>query len=634
MFEALKIYKGQGINLEEVYATLADFGYNRVGAITEEGDFSQKGENLFIFPATFEYPIRIELFHDTVEAIKTIDARSYKAISGHNMVIIIPIKGMLRKRKHRPYKARKEADPIDSFVDIEPSDYVVHLDYGIGRYLGTERIKVKEGFGDHLVIEYKDKDKLYVPLSDLNKIQKYISLERRPPKLYKMGSRMWSRAKERARKGVARVAFDILEIQAKRQALKGFAYSGDTDWQITLEKSFPYKETKDQVKTTREVKRDMEKARGLTPMDRLLCGDVGYGKTEVALRAAFKAVMDNKQVTILVPTTILAEQHYTTFTGRMKEFPVTIEMLSRFRTRHEQKNIIEALHLGKIDIIIGTHRLLSNDVHLKDLGLVIVDEEQRFGVKHKEKLKRLRLVADVLTLTATPIPRTLYLALMGGRDISVIDTPPMDRLPVETRIIEFNERIIKRAIRSEIQRTGQVYFVHNRIHDIEKVCLRLKRILPDVNIAVAHGRMNENELESTMAEFIKGNIDILVCTTIIESGIDIPNANTIFINKADTFGLAGLYQLRGRVGRFNRRAFCYLIVDKIQALTGDVQRRLHTIKKYQELGSGFKIAMQDLQIRGAGNLLGVEQHGFIENIGFDLYCRLLRDAISSLKSRH
>ncbi len=630
MFESLKIYKGQTINLEEAYSALTEFGYKRVGAITEEGDFSQKGENLFIFPATFEYPIRIELFHDTVEGIKTIDVISYKTISDHKMVIILPIKGMLRKRKYRPSVVRKENDPIDSFVDIEPSDYVVHLDYGIGRYLGTERIQVKKGFEDHLVIEYKDADKLYVPLGDLNKVQKYIGFARRPPKLYKIGSRKWTRLKENARKGVAKTAFGILEIQAKRQTLKGFAYSGDTDWQATLEESFPYKETTGQLKATVEVKRDMEKAR---PMDRLLCGDVGYGKTEVALRAAFKTVMDNKQVAILVPTTILAEQHYITFRDRMKEFPVTIEMLSRFRTKAEQKSIVAALRLGKIDIIIGTHRLLSKDVRLKDLGLVIIDEEQRFGVKHKERLKELRLVVDVLTLTATPIPRTLYLALMGGRDISVIDTPPLERLPVKTHITEFDERLIKKAVENEMQRKGQVYFVHNRIYGIEKICRRLKKILPALNITVAHGRMNEKELEKAMAEFIKGDIDILVCTTIIESGIDIPNANTIFINRADMFGLADLYQLRGRVGRFNRRAFCYLVVDKMETLTGDVQRRLYTIKKYQELGSGFKIAMQDLQIRGAGNLLGVEQHGFIENIGFDLYCRLLRDAIAAFKTK-
>ena len=545
------------------------------------------------------------------------------------MVIVLPLKGMLRKRRYRPSKAaKKEDNPIDTFVDIEPSDYVVHVDYGIGRYLGLERLKTEEGFLDHLVIEYKGRDKLYVPFEDLHKVQKYIGFGKKRPKLYKMGSHRWSLAKESARKGAAKVAFDILEIQAKRNTMKGFSYSKDTDWQGMLEGSFAYRETKDQLRATAEVKSDMEKPE---PMDRLLCGDVGYGKTEVALRAAFKAVMDNRQVAILVPTTILAEQHYTTFRARVADFPVNVEMLSRFRTKKEQEDILEGLGSGTIDIIIGTQRLLSKDVNFKALGLVIIDEEQRFGVKHKESLKRMRLVIDVLTLTATPIPRTLYLALMGGRDISVIDTPPLERLPVKTHIIEFDERIIKKAIQSEIDRKGQVFFIHNRIWGIEKICRRLKRMLPRVRMAVLHGRMKEKELEKTMVEFIKGDIDMLLCTTIIESGIDIPNANTILINQADKVGLADLYQLRGRVGRFNRRAACYLIAENLKALTGDVERRLHTIKKYQELGAGFKIAMQDLQIRGAGNLLGTEQHGFIESVGFDFYCRLLKSAIQALK---
>ncbi len=628
MFEALKIYKGQTIKLEETYKTLTEFGYTRVGAITEEGDFSAKGENIFIFPVTFEYPIRIELFHDKVESIKTVDIVSYRGISEHEMVMVLPITGMLRKRKYSPSKAHKETDPINSFVDIEPSDYVVHVDYGIGRYLGFERLKKKNSFAEHLAIEYKGGDRLYVPLDDLNKVQKYLGFAKKPHKLYRIGSRKWSLTKERARKGIKTVAMEILEIQAKRNTMKGFAYSEDTDWQKALEKAFPYRETKDQTEATVRVKADMRQTR---PMDRLLCGDVGYGKTEVALRAAFKACMDNKQVAILVPTTILAEQHYSTFTERMKEFPVNIGMLSRFRTRMEQKNILQGVSSGSIDIIIGTHRLLSGDVIFKDLGLVIIDEEQRFGVKHKEKLKYFRLVVDVLTLTATPIPRTLYLALMGGRDISVIDTPPLERLPVKTYISEFKEGVIASAVKKEIKRKGQVYFVHNRVEGIGKVAARLKKMFPLARITTAHGRMKEKGLEKTMSEFVKGNIDILVCTTIIESGIDIPNANTIFINRADMFGLADLYQLRGRVGRFNRRAFCYLVVDRIEALTGEMKKRLHTIKKYQELGSGFKVAMQDLQIRGAGNLLGTQQHGFIESIGFDLYCRLLRDAIESSK---
>ncbi|MFH1380581.1 MAG: DEAD/DEAH box helicase, partial [Candidatus Omnitrophota bacterium] len=401
MFEALKIYKKQKIKLEDTYAVLDKLGYKRVGVVQEEGDFSARGENLFIFPATFEYPIRIELSNDEVENIKTIDAVSFTAISDHEMVIILPFGGILHRRKLKKEKIHNEKDPIDAFVDIEPQDYVVHIDYGIGRYLGTERIKAKKGFTDHLVIEYKGGDRVFVPFEDLNKVQKYIALQKCPPKLYKIGSRLWVRAKQATEHSIAKVAYDILEIQAKRNMLKGYKYSKDTDWQELLEKAFPYKETPDQLKATLEAKKDMESVK---PMDRLLCGDVGYGKTEVALRAAFKAVMDNKQVAILVPTTILAEQHDTVFRKRMKDFPVDIGMLSRFKTKFEQKNLIKALSDGKIDIIIGTHRLLSKDVRFKKLGLLIIDEEQRFGVKHKESLKKMRLVVDVLTLTATPIP--------------------------------------------------------------------------------------------------------------------------------------------------------------------------------------------------------------------------------------
>ncbi len=630
MFEKLEIYKGREIDPDRIIEQLSGMGYKRLAAAQEEGDFSVKGENIFVFPATFDYPIRLEFSGNIVEGIKTVDPASLRSITEHQMLIILPISGMLRKKKYVAQKSRAELDPIDAFVDIEPGDFVVHLDYGIGRYMGIERIRTKKGAVDHLALEYKGADKLYVPFDDLNKIQKYIALHKKPPKLFKMGSRMWEKAKEYAKKGVAKVAVEILDVQAKRESLKGFAYSPDTDWQKDLEGTFPYKETKDQLKATMDVKKDMESQK---PMDRLLCGDVGYGKTEVALRAAFKAVMDNRQVAVLVPTTILAEQHFVTFMNRMKKFPVKIEMLSRFRTKREQKNIINELSSGRVDIIIGTHRLLSGDVSFKNLGVVIIDEEQRFGVRHKERLKKLRLVVDVLTLTATPIPRTLYLALMGGRDISMIETPPLERLPVKTHINEFDERLIRKALRYELGRKGQVFFVHNHVTDIEKVYNKIRRMVPEGRIAVGHGQMHERELEKTMERFIKGEIDVLLCTTIIESGIDIPNANTIIINKADAFGLADLYQLRGRVGRFNREALCYLIVENIRSLTGDVQKRLATIKKYQELGAGFKIAMQDLQIRGAGNLLGTQQHGFIESVGFDLYCRILRNAIDALRKR-
>ncbi len=628
MFESLKIHKGQAFDIETFSRRLVDIGYTRSQGISETGDFSVRGENVFIYPATFEYPIRIELSNEIIKKIVSIDILTFKSIQEHNAVIILPAKGRVKIKCYYHKKFLRDRDPIDTFVDIEPGDYVVHVDYGIGRFIGARKIKGKQDEGEHIVIEYKDKDLLYVPFSDLNKIQKYIYFSRRKPRLYKLGAGAWQRTKERASRGVLKAAEEILEVQAKRESLVGHKFSPDTDWQKLIEEAFPYKETEGQIKATRDVKNDMEKPR---PMDRLLCGDVGYGKTEVALRAAFKAVMDNKQVAILVPTTILAEQHYATFKNRLKDFPVNIEMLSRFRKKASQRSIVKELKESHVDIVIGTHRLLSDDIAFKDLGLVIIDEEQRFGVRHKEKLKKLRLIVDVLTLTATPIPRTLYLALMGGRDISTINTPPLERLPIETKIIEYNEYQVKKVIKKELDRKGQVYFVHNRIDSIDKIATKLKKLLPKAKIEIGHGRMSENLLEKTMHKFINGRIDILVCTTIIESGIDIPNVNTLIVDKAENFGLADLYQLRGRVGRFSRRAYAYFIVDKKNTLTHDAQKRLDTLRRFSELGSGFKIAMQDLELRGAGNLLGTQQHGYIEQVGFDLYCRLLHSAIEHLR---
>ncbi|MFH1995965.1 MAG: transcription-repair coupling factor [Candidatus Omnitrophota bacterium] len=629
-FESIKLFVSEAVEHEWLMTRLVAFGYNRCKRVAEEGDFSVIGENIVVFPFTFEYPVRIELAGSRIERIRSVDNVSYETFAEHTSVIILPIKGVLRRRRivRRKYKFGEDL-PIDNFVDIDTGDHVVHVDHGIGKYLGLEGIEQKSGeVIDHLVIEYIGGDKLYAPFSDLDKVQKYIGIERKTPKMYRLGSKMWNRQKHRASKGIAKVALEILDIQAKRQGDKGFSFSRDTDWQHDLEKSFPYKDTPDQRRSTDEVKRDMESGR---PMDRLLCGDVGYGKTEVALRAAFKAVMDNKQVAILVPTTILAEQHLYTFTERMKEYPVHIEDLSRFKTKKEQEGVIRRLAEGAVDIIIGTQRLLSKDIAFKDLGLAIIDEEQRFGVRHKEHLKRLRYVVDVLTLTATPIPRTLYLALMGGKDISAINTPPLERRAVETRVTDYDEDLIEKALKRELARNGQVYFVHNRIKGIEAIQKKLRKLAPGAVIEVGHGRMPEKALEETMMRFIKGEIDVLVCTTIIESGIDIPNANTLIINRADMFGLADLYQLRGRVGRFNRKAYAYLLLPKKFVLGKDIQRRMTAIKKYRDLGSGFKVAMEDLQIRGAGNLLGLEQHGYIHAIGFDLYCRLLKHSIEIIK---
>lgn len=628
MFDSIKVYPDEEIDVESLKIRLIEYGYRAVKQVSEEGDFSSLGDTLTIYPVTFEYPLRIEFLHDRVERIRSVDPITYEPLQDHSVAIILPIIGITRKRIQRRKAEAAEVSPIDNFIDIESGDYVVHADHGIGKYLGIERIKVDKIYEEHLVIEYADKNKLFAPFADLDKIQKYLGFEKRLPKLHKLGSKLWKAAKERAKKGVLKIAVELLELQAKRGALQGHAFSPDTEWQTTLEENFPYNDTPDQAKASIEVKKDMEAPR---PMDRLLCGDVGYGKTEIAIRAAFKAAMCNKQTAILVPTTILAEQHYNTFSSRMKDFPVRVEMLSRFKDRAEQASIIERVADGSVDIIIGTHRLLSGDMAFKDLGLLIIDEEQRFGVKHKEHLKKMRFNVDILTLTATPIPRTLYLALMGGRDISVINTPPSERLPVETRVVHYDEELIRDAILREKRRGGQVFFVHNRIAGIGKIAERIKALVPGVSVVVAHGRMPEKHLEETMIKFIDGAIDCLVSTTIIESGIDIPNANTIIINRADAFGLSELYQLRGRVGRFTRAAYAYLLVPKNMVMSSESERRLAAIKKFQELGSGFKLAMEDLQIRGAGNILGVEQHGYINAVGFDMYCRLLKSAIDGFK---
>ena len=514
MFESVKVFLNEDIDVEKLSAGLVEYGYQAVKKVSEEGDFARLGDTVTVYPVTFEYQLRIELLHDKVTRIQSVDPITYDAVQDHSVAIILPIKGIFRRRISRRSHSAAEASPIDNLVDIEPGDYVVHADHGIGRYLGLEKLKIDRKYVEHLSIEYAGSEKLFVPFEDLEKVHKYLGFERRPPKANKLGSRLWKAAKERAKKGVLKVAMELLELQAKRSAVEGFAYSADTEWQGQMERQFPYKETPDQLRATEELKRDMESSR---PMDRLLCGDVGYGKTEVALRAAFKAVMDNKQVAILVPTTILAEQHFNTFTARMLKFPVVVDMLSRFRTEEEQSRIAGGLASGKVDIVIGTHRLLSDDIKFKDLGLVIIDEEQRFGVRHKEHLKKLRVSTDVLTLTATPIPRTLYLALMGGRDISVINTPPSERLPVETKVVRYDGSIIKEAILREKARRGQVFFVHNRIEDIEKIASAVSALVPGVSTVVAHGRMPEHALEKTMIRFIKGEIDCLISTTIIES---------------------------------------------------------------------------------------------------------------------
>ncbi|HIT72465.1 transcription-repair coupling factor [Tyzzerella sp. An114] len=534
--------------------------------------------------------------------------------------------GDVKKKKTK--KKNKKGSPIESFTDLKVGDYVVHESHGIGVYRGLEKIVVEGISKDYMKISYSDGGNLFVPVNQMDLIQKYIGNGGARPKLNKLGSQEWSKAKNKVRSAVKVLAQDLVMLYAKRQATKGFQYSEDNMWQREFEESFPYDETEDQLLAIEDVKRDME---GTQVMDRLICGDVGYGKTEVAIRAAFKAVQDGKQVAYLVPTTILAQQHYNTFCQRMADYPVRVDLLSRFRTPKQQKETLNALEKGYADIVIGTHRILSKDVKFKDLGLIIVDEEQRFGVNHKEKLKTLKENVDVLTLTATPIPRTLHMSLAGIRDMSVLEEPPQERRPVQTYVLEDNPEFVKEAINRELVRGGQVYYLNNRVHNIAEVALKIQNLVPDAVVAYAHGQMTERELERIMSEFIEGEIDVLVCTTIIETGLDISNVNTIIIQDADYMGLSQLYQLRGRVGRSNKIAYAYLMYKRDKVLNEVAEKRLQTIREFTEFGSGFKVAMRDLELRGAGNLLGAEQHGHMESVGYDMYCKLLDEAVRKLK---
>ena len=527
-------------------------------------------------------------------------------------------------RRRRPRKVAPET----FYADMSPGDYVVHIEHGIGIFRGLTTIELEGTEREYLLVQYDGESKLYVPIHQADRLSRYVGATDRPPRLHRLGGAEWAQARRRAQQAAEEVAQELLELYAARETVQGHAFSPDTPWQAELEAAFPYIETEDQLQAIQAVKRDMERPR---PMDRLICGDVGYGKTEVALRAAFKAVMDGKQVAILVPTTVLAQQHYLTFRERLRSFPVEVEMLSRFRSRVEQLKVLDALAEGRVDIVIGTHRLLSRDVRFKDLGLLIIDEEQRFGVAHKERLKQMRTQVDVLTMTATPIPRTLYMSLTGARDISTIDTPPEERLPVRTHVGPYDDAIVRHAILREVDRGGQVFFVHNRVMSIEQVRRRLEQVVPEVSIGVAHGQMPEAELERVMLRFVSGKLDVLLSTNIIESGLDIPNANTIIVNQADRFGLAQLYQLRGRVGRGARRAFAYFFHPR--RISQDARRRLEIIREASELGAGFTIAMRDLEMRGAGDILGTRQHGHISAVGFDLYTRLLAQAVQELRAQ-
>jgi transcription-repair coupling factor (superfamily II helicase) len=544
-------------------------------------------------------------------------------ISDNELFSRTPTRATTRKR-------RADSRTIDTFLDLREGDLVVHVAHGIARYRGMAMTGANGQQEEHLLLEFRDALIVYVPVSLIHLVQKYIGPAKTTPELTKYGGTSWLKKKDQVAEAISDMATDMLQLQAERASKAGIQCRADSHLQQEFEKAFPYTETPDQASAISDLKGDMEQSK---PMDRLICGDVGFGKTEVAMRAVFKAVDNGRQVAVLVPTTVLAEQHFRTFSQRMAEFPVTVEMLSRYRSAAEQSRIIERLKEGGIDIVIGTHRLVSKDVKFRDLGLLVVDEEQKFGVKVKERLKTLRADVDVLTLTATPIPRTLHMSLLGIRDISSLTTPPRDRVPIETRVGRFDENLVRSAIIRELNRGGQIYFVHNRVHDIEQIAERLKRIVPEASLVIAHGQMDEDELETAMMAFVMGKADILLATTIIESGLDISNANTMFIHQAENYGLADLHQLRGRVGRDRHRAYCYLLLEDGKAVTTKATRRLKAIEEYSELGAGFRIAMRDLEIRGAGNILGTEQSGNIAAVGYELYCQLLENAVRSLKKQ-
>lgn len=542
--------------------------------------------------------------------------------------VVISESDIFGRKKKKKKRKKYEGQRIQDFAELKPGDYVVHENHGIGVYKGIEKIELEKIVKDYMKIVYAEGGVLYIPVAQMDLIQKYAGADAKKPRLNKLGTIQWGKTKSQVKKAVQIVAKDLVELYAVRQQSEGFVYGPDTVWQKEFEEMFPFEETDDQLQAIEDTKHDMESKK---IMDRLICGDVGYGKTEIAIRAAFKAVQEGKQVVCLVPTTILAQQHYNTFVQRLKEFPVRIDLLCRFRSAAEQKKTIEDTKKGFVDILVGTHRVLSKDVVFKDLGLLIIDEEQRFGVTHKEKIKKLKENIDVLTLTATPIPRTLHMSLIGIRDMSVLEEAPNERMPIQTYVMEYNDEMVREAITRELARDGQVYYVYNRVNDIADVAGRIQSLVPDANVAFAHGQMKERELEDIMYDFINGDIDVLVSTTIIETGLDIPNANTMIIQDADRFGLSQLYQLRGRVGRSNRMAYAFLLYQRDKLLKEVAEKRLSAIREFTDLGSGIKIAMRDLEIRGAGNLLGEAQSGHMEAVGYDLYCKMLNEAVRQLK---
>jgi transcription-repair coupling factor (superfamily II helicase) len=598
-------------------------------------ELEKKGYALFIFA---EQAKQLERLHAIFTDLKTeiqftpVVKNIHEGFIDHDHKIVCYTDHQIFQRYHK-YKVKQaysksKAITLRTLRDMQPGDYVTHIDHGVGVYSGLQKIDVNGLMQEAVRIIYKDSDILYVNINSLHKISKYTGKEGAPPKINKLGSDAWVKLKDKTKAKVKEIAFDLIKLYAQRKAQAGFAFTPDNYMQYELEASFIYEETVDQAKAIADVKKDMETP---SPMDRLVCGDVGFGKTEVAVRAAFKAAIDGKQVALLVPTTILAFQHYKTFVDRLKDFPITVDYLNRFKSAAQKKETIEKVKQGKVDILVGTHGILGKDVVFKDLGLMIIDEEQKFGVGHKEKLKTLRATVDCLTLTATPIPRTLHFSLMGARDLSIINTPPANRQPIHTEVQVFNEDAIREAIYYEAERGGQVFFIHNRVQGLSEMCAIIQRLCPDLSIGFAHGQLEGHQLEEKILDFIEKRYDVLVCTNIVESGVDIANVNTIIINNAHQFGLSDLHQLRGRVGRSNKKAFCYLLAPPISTLPDDSRKRLQTLEQFSELGSGFQIAMRDLDIRGAGNLLGGEQSGFMVEIGFEMYQKILAEAVRELK---
>ena len=598
-------------------------------------ELEKKGYALFIFA---EQAKQLERLHAIFTDLKTeiqftpVVKNIHEGFIDHDHKIVCYTDHQIFQRYHK-YKVKQaysksKAITLRTLRDMQPGDYVTHIDHGVGVYSGLQKIDVNGLMQEAVRIIYKDSDILYVNINSLHKISKYTGKEGAPPKINKLGSDAWVKLKDKTKAKVKEIAFDLIKLYAQRKAQAGFAFTPDNYMQYELEASFIYEETVDQAKAIADVKKDMETP---SPMDRLVCGDVGFGKTEVAVRAAFKAAIDGKQVALLVPTTILAFQHYKTFVDRLKDFPITVDYLNRFKSAAQKKETIEKVKQGKVDILVGTHGILGKEVVFKDLGLMIIDEEQKFGVGHKEKLKTLRATVDCLTLTATPIPRTLHFSLMGARDLSIINTPPANRQPIHTEVQVFNEDTIREAIYYEAERGGQVFFIHNRVQGLSEMCAIIQRLCPDLSIGFAHGQLEGHQLEEKILDFIEKKYDVLVCTNIVESGVDIANVNTIIINNAHQFGLSDLHQLRGRVGRSNKKAFCYLLAPPISTLPDDSRKRLQTLEQFSELGSGFQIAMRDLDIRGAGNLLGGEQSGFMVEIGFEMYQKILAEAVRELK---